>query len=195
MNCTACVQHSCRQKQTCKAESFDRQETLSDYHQSQTQAIIQAAAHLVDDRAGDLSRLEEIFEFVQLRAYRKVGLAYCWGLEAWARRLTTLFKKKGIPLTAVSCTVGGQAQTEINEHSNRSGVSCNPLSQARQLMAEGVDFAIQLGLCLGHDILFTKEFAGDQTVLVVKDRRFDHSPLEGIPALERSFLTENINKT
>ncbi len=193
MNCTVCAQHFCRQTQGCKAESFDRQETLSDYHKSPTQDIIQAAAQLVDDRAGELSRLEEIFEFVQLRGYRKVGLAYCWGLEAWASRLTTLFKKKKISLTAVSCTVGGQSQKEINEQSPRPGVSCNPLSQARQLMAEGVDFAIQVGLCLGHDVLFTKEFSGDQTVLVVKDRRFAHCPLEGITAAESAFLTEDTN--
>ncbi|NNM54828.1 MAG: DUF1847 domain-containing protein, partial [Spirochaetales bacterium] len=107
----------------------------------------------------------------------------------------TLFKEKGSPVTSVSCTVRGHAKNEVNEQSNRPGVSCNPLSQARQLIAEGVDFAIQVGLCLGHDILFTKEFSGDQTVFVVKDRRFAHSPLEGIPAAEQAFLTENTNKT
>ncbi len=180
MNCTACVPHTCRQSQSCQAERFDHSETLAAYHQAEVQKLIQTAAQLVDGRAGELSRVEEILEFVQLRGYRKVGLAYCWGLETWAQQLSSLFKARGLSLTAVSCTVGGMAQSEVNQNSDRPGVSCNPLSQARQLNAEGVDFAIQMGLCLGHDILFTKEFSGDQTVLVVKDRRFDHRPLEGI---------------
>lgn len=58
-----------------------------------------------------------------------------------------------------------------------SGVSWNPLSQAAQFEAEGVDLAVALGLCLGYDILCARAFSGVQTTLVVKDRVHRHRTL------------------
>lgn len=188
MNCTVCSQHSCRRLEPCGGEAFDRLEALEAYKESSSQAIVQASAVLVDGRAGELSRWEEILEFFTHRGYRRLGLAYCWGLEGWAKALVQQLKVKGIPVSAVSCTVGAHSQTQINESSPLAGVSCNPISQARQLMAEGVDFALQVGLCLGHDILFTREFKGDQTTLVVKDRKWAHQPQKG-------FLDEAVNRS
>ena len=43
-----------------------------------------------------------------------------------------------------------------------------------------VDLAVVVGLCVGHDILFTKVFSRDQTTLVVKDRVHRHRPLDAL---------------
>jgi uncharacterized metal-binding protein len=133
-----------------------------------------------DGLAGTLSRLEELGRFIEDRGYARPGLAYCYGLESEARKVMEWFRCRGIRASAVSCTVGALAQSEVNGASSRPGVSCNPLAQAAQLQADGVDLAISFGLCLGHDILFTKAFAGDQTTLVVKDRVHNHAPLEAL---------------
>nr|HPM13156.1 DUF1847 domain-containing protein [Bacteroidales bacterium] len=67
---------------------------------------------------------------------------------------------------------------DVNQQSCIHKVSCNPLSQAAQMQAEGVDFAITMGLCLGHDILFNKYIGVDVTTLLVKDRVYNHQPLQ-----------------
>lgn len=171
MNCVACSIKSCRIAESCKTEKFNPDELIVRYALPENQAIVQAAARLVDDGlAGTLTRLEELVIFIKQHGYRKAGMAYCYGMESEARKVSDYFKDHGINIAMVSCTVGGLSQKQINGKSDLCGVSCNPLGQATQLYAEGVDFAIQFGLCLGHDILFTRTFPGDQTVLVVKDR-------------------------
>ncbi len=165
MNCTACADKQCRTGSACGAESADETEILARYRQDENQAIVQAAARLVDDGlAGQLSRLEELCRFIKDRNYRKVGMV---------RYLSA----NGIRVSAVSCTIGALPQSAVNSASSACGVSCNPLGQAAQLEAEGTDLAIQFGICLGHDILFTRAFPGDQTVLVVKDRIFGQRQL------------------
>ena len=41
-----------------------------------------------------------------------------------------------------------------------------------------VQLTLVMGLCLGHDILFQKHIKSDCTTLVVKDRVYQHNPLE-----------------
>lgn len=178
MNCTACADKGCRSGRACGAESTDETEMLARYREDENQAVVQAAARLVDDGlAGSLSRLEELSRFIKDRGYRKVGMAYCYGMEKEALRTVQYFAQNGIRVSAVSCTVGSLPQNAVNTKSAICGVSCNPLGQAAQLEAEGTDLAVQFGLCLGHDILFTRAFPGDQTVLVVKDRIFGQRQL------------------
>jgi uncharacterized metal-binding protein len=187
LNCTKCGDRSCRTLDACRATIPDDQIVMAQYHQAETQAIVQAAARLVDDGlAGTLARVQELERFILDRDYAKVGLAYCYGMEHEARQILQRLRGRGIRAVAISCTVGGLAQSEINEASLKPGVSCNPLSQAAQLEAEGVDLAVVVGLCLGHDILFTKAFSGDQTTLVVKDRVHRHRPLDALAEASRA---------
>jgi uncharacterized metal-binding protein len=181
MNCLNCRAKICQSASSCGAEKFDISSTMTAYHADENQTVIQAAAELVDDgRAGTLSRIEEIIEFSQTMGYRKIGLAYCWGMTALAVTVRNIFSASGLATIGVSCTVGGFSQKEVNEESLLPGASCNPLNQAAQLNAEGVDLAVVIGLCMGHDILFNREFKGDITTLIVKDRPNSHNPLAGI---------------
>lgn len=169
---------------SCGAEAFSEEEVLGQYHESEQQQVVQSAAMLVDGgRAGDLSRVEELLEFISLMGYRKVGLAYCYGMERSAQDIMSIFAARRIEAVSVSCTVGGLSQSSINDASVIEGVSCSPINQALQLEREGADLAVLVGLCLGHDILFQRSFPSDVTTLVVKDRVYAHSPLKGIEAL------------
>ena len=181
MNCPACPTKSCRSLEPCSVPPPGEEPLVAAYHTEATQALVQSAARLVDGGlAGTLSRLEELERFIVERGYVKVGLAYCYGMEKEAKQVLERFRGKGIRASGVSCTVGGMGQDQVNLNSTLPGVSCNPLTQAAQLQAEGVELAIAFGLCLGHDILFAKAFPGDQTTLVVKDRVHKHRPLDGL---------------
>ncbi|AHC14863.1 DUF1847 domain-containing protein [Salinispira pacifica] len=172
MQCTYCSRKSCRTPESCGLEAFDRDAVVEKYHTEENQQRIRAAARLVDGgRAGTLNRLEETMEFAKDMGYERIGLAYCYGKEAEAVDVQRRMRSAGLEVSAVSCTTGAMSQESLNDLSTLPGVSCNPLSQAAQLNSEGAQLAVLYGLCMGHDILFTREFSGDVTTLWVKDRR------------------------
>ncbi|HLP15258.1 MAG TPA: DUF1847 domain-containing protein [Bacteroidota bacterium] len=164
------------------------------YHEPGTQSIVQAAARLVDGgKAGTMSRLREIIEFAKTMKYKKIGLAYCYGMERDAEAVGTIFREHGLRLMGVSCTVGGVAQDTVNESSGTHKVSCNPIGQASQFNAEGADFVILMGICMGHDILLQRELEADVTTFVVKDRVFDNDPiriLRGYPETDPMCVSD-----
>jgi uncharacterized metal-binding protein len=181
MDCTNCSAKSCRESESCGNEKFERKAIVSDYHKSGNQKILQAAASLVDNgKARSLSRLQEIIVFIKTMDYKKVGMAYCYGMEKDAKLVKKMFKAAEIRLHTVSCTVGAVNQNAINVNSCTEKVSCNPLGQAEQLNGEEVDFVIIMGICLGHDILLQRNLKADFTTFVVKDRVFLHAPIKAL---------------
>ena len=177
MDCTNCAfDKQCRNGETCQATSFDRGEVIQKY--AEESVIVRAAAELVDfGRAGTLSRLQETIAFAQKMNYKRIGLAYCYGMESQVTQIIEILRENKLNVRAVSCTVGGIPQNQVNPESAFCSVSCNPIGQARQLNSENVDLVLMVGLCLGHDILFQREVKADCTTLVVKDRVFNHAPL------------------
>jgi uncharacterized metal-binding protein len=57
----------------------------------------------------------------------------------------------------------------------------------------GVDLAVMLGLCIGHDTLFIKYCNVPLTVIAVKDRVFGHNPLAAL-YLSESYYRRLKNK-
>ncbi len=165
--------------EACAATGFEAQDVIEKYHGEQD--IVQAAAKLVDHgRAGRLSRLEETIEFARLMKYKKIGLAYCYGMEKDAAQIVALLRENGLNVSATSCTVGGISQTDVNMDSEICNVSCNPIGQAAQLNKEEADFVITMGLCMGHEILFNREVQADVSNFLVKDRVHQHAPLKAL---------------
>ena len=182
MNCTSCDNKICRKEQiSCERESFVKSDIISQYQEESHREIVEAAAKLVDSgRSGKLSRMEEIIEFAKRMNYQKLGIAYCYGMEKQARAIEKFLTDEWFDVSAVSCSVGGLKQSEVNAASCIHKVSCNPLGQAEQLNAEKVDLTLVVGICMGHDILLNRNLSMDFTTLVVKDRKFNHAPLMGI---------------
>lgn len=182
MNCTTCDDKVCRKQQSsCSRENFDKSAVIHEYMDESTSAIVRAAAELVDfGRAGQLSRLDEIIEFAERMKYKRLGIAYCYGMEQHARILENMLTDRGFAVSGVSCSVGGLKQSEVNSESCIHKVSCNPLGQAHQLNAENVDLTLIVGICMGHDILLNRNLNMDFTTYVVKDRMHNHSPLKGL---------------
>jgi uncharacterized metal-binding protein len=180
MDCTNCTyDKQCRKTESCLATSFDREEVIQKY--AEESEIVRAATDLVDyGRAGTLSRLQETIAFAKKMEYKRIGLAYCYGMETQVTQIVEILRENKLNVRAVSCTVGGIPQNLVNPESTFCTVSCNPIGQARQLNSENVDLVVMIGLCLGHDILFQREVKADCTTLVAKDRVFNHAPLREI---------------
>ncbi len=183
MDCTRCQNKICREGHACSVVNFDIDETQKSYEKEQQ--IVQSAAKLVDNgRAGTLSRLEEVVEYSKLMGFKKIGLAYCYGMEKDVRLIADYLRLNGFKVEAASCTVGGLTQNAVNQKSKIRNVSCNPIGQAKQLNSKNPNLTLTVGLCLGHDILFNRVIKSDTTNLVVKDRVHNHKPLEAIKNLE-----------
>jgi len=181
MDCTNCQNKTCRESESCGVEKFESSVVIADYQEPENQKILQAAASLVDNgKSGTLSRMQEIIAFIKAMNYKKVGLAYCFGMEKDAKLLKDIFKTNGINLRTVSCTVGGINQNQINSDSCTEKVSCNPIGQAKELNEEIVDFTVVMGICLGHDILLQRNLKSDFTTFIVKDRVFSNAPIKSL---------------
>lgn len=182
MECTLCKPKSCRKLESCGNESFSRDAVLEAYRAPENLATMRAASHLVaGGRAGTLSRLEEIAEFALGRSWKRIGFAYCRSMEQDAALVSRYLRSRGLRVEAVSCSTGAIPQDEVDEESPIHKVSCNPLGQAGQIKAFGADFVVDMGLCVGHDILFRQAASGlPGTTLAVKERTNGHDPLKSL---------------
>lgn len=155
------------------------------------QASIQEAQCYINRDAGYgrhpvKPRILEICEFAKKMEYKRLGFAYCGGLQEEAAAVNKILEAHGFEVISVICKVGCTPKEEIGikeEQKVRIGqfeTMCNPLGQAELLNREESDFNIIMGLCVGHDSLFFSKAQAPTTVLAVKDRLLGHNPLAAI---------------
>lgn len=131
-------------------------------------------------------RILEIVEFCHRMEYKRIGLAFCVGLQNEAMKVAKIFESNGLEVVSVACKVGGVDKSRIGvtdeEKLVGSGkeVMCNPIGQAEVLNDAKTEFNVLLGLCVGHDSLFIKNSEAMCTVLAVKDRLMGHNPLAAV---------------
>jgi uncharacterized metal-binding protein len=131
-------------------------------------------------------RVQETCEFAHRMGYRRLGLAFCSGLQDEARTAASILEAQGFDVVSVVCKVGGKPKETIgirDDQKIRIGEfepMCSPIAQAMILNEHGTEFNIMLGLCVGHDSLFLKHADAPCTVLVVKDRVFGHCPASAL---------------
>jgi uncharacterized metal-binding protein len=134
-----------------------------------------------------LPRIEETIQFARKCGYKKLGLAHCGGLAHEAGLLADILEKNGFEVVSVQCKAGAVPKEKlgVKPENKIAGADmwetmCNPIAQAMVLNKSGVDMAVMLGLCVGHDTLFIKYCAVPLTVLAVKDRVLGHNPLAAL---------------
>jgi uncharacterized metal-binding protein len=147
----------------------------------------QCYERLPDGLRTRLPRIEETIQFARKCGYKKLGLAHCGGLAYEAELLADIFEKNGFEVVSVQCKTGAVPKEKIGikPEEKIAGAEmwetmCNPIAQAMVLNKAKVDFAIMLGLCVGHDTLFIKYCEVPLTVLAVKDRVLGHNPLAAL---------------
>jgi uncharacterized metal-binding protein len=129
-------------------------------------------------------RIKEIAEFAKKIDAEKIGLAFCSGLQDEASRVNGIFESHGLDVVSAMCSCGAIDKTDVGlpeEFKIRSlenfEASCNPLMQAELLNRAKTTFNVLVGLCVGHDMLFTKYSKAPVTTLIVKDRLSGHNPV------------------
>lgn len=129
-------------------------------------------------------RIREIAEFAKKIKARKLGVAFCSGLSDEASRAHAILEKHGLEIVSVICSCGAVDKEEVGipkEYKIRDPqkfeAACNPLLQAELLNKAETAFNVLVGLCVGHDMLFTKHSEAPVTTLIVKDRFTGHNPL------------------
>ena len=129
------------------------------------------------------TRVEDTIAFAKLMGYRKIGMATCIGLLDETNRLAAILKAQGFEPLSVCCKTGSidklelGLQEENKVRPNTFEPACNPVAQARLMNRAGTDMNIIVGLCVGHDMLFSKYSDAPVTTLVVKDRVTGHNPV------------------
>lgn len=132
------------------------------------------------------TRLEEICEFSQRMGYKRLGLAFCTGVQREANVFVSILEAQGFAVVSAICKVGRVPKEHLGlaqEQKVRIGTyepMCNPLTQAEILNDAQTDFNIIMGLCVGHDSLFLKQATAMTTVFAVKDRVLGHNPMAAV---------------
>ena len=129
------------------------------------------------------TRLEELILYAKGMGYKRLGIAFCIGLEHEAKLIHEILTKE-FEVHSVCCKVCGidknKLELERLHPEKEVEATCNPLGQATVLNGEKTELNIILGLCIGHDILFTKYSEAPVTTFAVKDRVLAHNPLGAV---------------
>lgn len=67
------------------------------------------------------TRVEEIIEFAKKMGYRKLGVAFCFGLFAEANTFVNILEKHGFEVISVCCKVGGVPKEFLGLRDDESG--------------------------------------------------------------------------
>ncbi len=129
-------------------------------------------------------RIKEITTFAERINAKKLGIAFCSGLSDEAERASMILEGHGFQICSAVCTCGAIDKSVLNIPSHYRlkkeddfEAACNPLLQAEVLNISETDFNIIVGLCIGHDMLFTQNSKAPVTTLIVKDRFTGHNPV------------------
>jgi uncharacterized metal-binding protein len=122
------------------------------------------------------NRVEEIKNYAKISGIKRVGIANCAAVQKEANVLKAHLSDD-FEVFAVDCKCGKIPSSELLGP-DAKGISCNPSGQAEILAENETELNIVMGLCVGHDMVFTAKSKAPSTTLIVKDREHKHNPME-----------------
>lgn len=180
MKCAHCKQNL---RNTCDKTGFDctgGKLVLPEYKLAENRPFHSLSSEFQSWFGDTLTRLEELIKFCEAMNYRRLGLAFCVGLAREAGDLVTVLEGRSFRVESVCCKVVGLKKEDFGLKKvdpEKCEILCNPVAQAKILNRAKTELNIELGLCVGHDILFHKYSRAPVTVFAVKDRVLAHNPL------------------
>ncbi|MDY6865761.1 MAG: DUF1847 domain-containing protein [Halobacteriota archaeon] len=179
MRCDRCVEKLCEDGRDCT----DISEAVKALYNSEVLRSMKVSGALEVDFYMKKTRIEELILYAKEMEYKTLGLAFCIGLGEEAKIVCEILSRF-FTVHSVCCKVCGIDKASFDlkyVHTEREREAiCNPLGQAQILNEQETDLNIILGLCIGHDILFTRYSKAPVTTLAVKDRMLAHNPLGAI---------------
>ncbi len=173
MKCALCKEKGCYQGKNCvqDTQKFDNV-SEEDFK------IMKVAAEIEGDFYCQKTRLEEIIEFGKRMGYKRMGIAFCIGSQSEGAVVHKVLAQH-FEVDSVCCKVCGVNKKDYNLTQIRKGndyeASCHPLMQAQILNEAGTDLNIIVGLCVGHDVLFTQHSKAPVITFIAKDRVLAHN--------------------
>ncbi len=138
------------------------------------------------------NRLREIMLFAHELDCHKLGLAFCIGLAEEGQIVAEILERE-FDVVAVCCKFCGIDKKQLGLEQivaeNRESM-CNPAGQAAFLNESHTELNITVGLCVGHDAIFSIISHAPAVTLIVKDRVLAHNPIGAVysPYIRRTML-------
>ncbi len=176
MKCGICPDKRCYEGKNCTKLGISQIKEVIDQFDER---ILQVSAEVERNGYMRLTRLEELIEFGRRMGFRRLGVAFCIGLSDEVKLLHEVLSGE-FEVESVCCKVCGIEKSDFGLAKMKEGwyeAMCNPVGQALLLNEKETELNIIFGLCLGHDLIFTKYSKAPVTTLVVKDRVLAHNPL------------------
>ena len=180
-NCAGCKNPACYKGDDCsRGQNFSSyvDPSKNEYENASNKKILEVSANIEGNHYMEWTRLEEIISFSEQMGYTRIGISHCIGLTTEAKYLVEALNKK-FTVHSICCKFSGINKKDFNLSQidcKRYEAICNPVGQAMVLNDLKTDLNIIVGLCIGHDILFTKYSDAPVTTFIVKDRVTGHNP-------------------
>ncbi|GAF04535.1 DUF1847 domain-containing protein [Saccharicrinis fermentans] len=128
------------------------------------------------------NRVEELMNFAKGAHFKRIGIAHCitFGYEA---ELLEKYFSKCFDVYTVDCKYGRLQKKDLLGGSG-SRILCNPAGQAHFLNQRNTDLNISMGLCVGHDMIFSKASNAFVSNLFDKDFTNNNHPDQAITEIQ-----------
>ena len=127
------------------------------------------------------NRIDEIVNFARGMQFERIGIAHCITFH-YEADIVRRYLAKYFEVFTVDCKYGRMPQSDLLGGNGRR-VLCNPAGQAEFLNQHHTQLNISMGLCVGHDMIFSKHSKGLVTNLFDKDFTNNNSPEQAVDAV------------
>lgn len=131
-------------------------------------------------------RVEEVMAFARRAGVGRLGIVFCVGFRREARALAAILGTNGFQVSSACCKTGAVPKERLGlreEEKVRPGhpeMTCNPVAQAELLDGDGVELALLLGQCTGHDSATIARLDVPAICVVTKDRVLAHNTVAAL---------------
>ena len=169
----------------CQANHYlkEIEKTNKAYAATEVVDIYTAACVVGKKNDGYRARIEEALDFAKEMKFSRVGFAACVAFGKELEVIRRLFEQAGIEVFSAGCQIGRSSATDrglphLEAYPDNS--TCNPIAQAEILNNVETQLNFIIGLCMGHDILFTRFSKAPVSTLIVKDRLLGNNPAAAV---------------
>ena len=155
---------------------------MSDLYNKEFTSIMRAN---YDYTSMSSNRVEEILNFARGMNFTKIGIAHCITFSGEAQILKK-YLEKHFEVYTVDCKYGRIPKKQILGGEG-GRIMCNPAGQAEYLNKKNTELNISMGLCVGHDMIFSKASNGLVTNLFDKDFTNNNNPTQALNEISRKL--------
>jgi len=181
-DCASCDDHVCSDGVDCY-DAAERVKQLYENADDKEMRLVRTAAAIESMGYMRWPRAWEIIRFAKEAGFKHLGIAFCIGMQEEARAYAEVLELD-FEVSSVCCKVCGIPKADYGlrqlDPDRAEESMCSPLGQAQLLNEAGCDMNIVMGLCVGHDALFTAHCKAPVTTLIAKDRVLGHNPVAAI---------------